>query len=179
MLFMTYTNHLLKRCNPKINKILKSAQTFSMIFLAASHSSNDAQKSMGIVTLILVTAGIETQFYVPFWVKIISSFAIALGLYLGGWKIVKTVGRGIFKVKPMHSFVSQVSAASVIYASGLLGAPVSTSQIVSSSIMGVGAGERVNAVRWKVVKKIFMSWITTIPAAALISAVIYGIISLF
>ncbi|MDK2840354.1 MAG: inorganic phosphate transporter, PiT family [Thermosipho sp. (in: thermotogales)] len=150
-----------------------------MIFLAASHSTNDAQKSMGIVTLILMIGGAQAEFYIPFWVKVISALAMAFGLSLGGWKIVKTVGRGIFKVRPIHSFASQTSAASVIYVSGLLGSPVSTSQIVSSSIMGVGAGERVNAVRWHIVKSIFISWVTTIPAVALISAVTYGIILLF
>lgn len=179
MLLMLLTSCLCKRCNYKINKFFKSCQTISMIFLATSHSTNDAQKSMGIVTLVLIISGTQNQFYVPFWVKLMSAFFIALGLYLGGWKIVKTVGRGIFKMKPIHSFVSQVSAAAIIFLSGILGSPVSTSQIVSSSIMGVGSGERMSGVKWSVVKNIIISWITTIPAAALFSVFIYFIITQF
>lgn len=179
MIFMLITKYLCKRCNSGINKFFKSCQAISMIFLAASHSTNDAQKSMGIVTLVLMISGVQQQFHVPLWVKLISSFLISLGLLLGGWKIVKTVGRGIFKLKPVHSFVSQVSAASIICVSGALGAPVSTSQIVSSSIMGVGAGERFNGVKWGVVRNILLSWITTIPAAALISTFVYYVAILF
>jgi PiT family inorganic phosphate transporter len=176
---MVLTNYLCRKCSPRINNFFKGSQIFSMVFLAASHSTNDAQKSMGIVTLILMISGMQEQFFVPFWVKLISACLMALGLYLGGWKIVKTVGRGIFNLKPVHSFVSQTSAASIIYISGLLGSPVSTSQIVSSSIIGIGAGERVNAVRWNVAKNIVMSWVTTIPAAALISTLTYFIVILF
>lgn len=170
---MVFTNYLCRNTSPKVNSFFKSSQLFSMAFLAASHSTNDAQKSMGVVALILVVSGTQTTFYVPLWVKILSAALMALGLSVSGWKIVKTVGRGIFHLKPVHSFVSQVSAAAVIFVSGLLGSPVSTSQIVSSSIMGVGAGERVNAVRWDVVKRIVASWITTIPAAASIAAIVY------
>lgn len=178
-LFLTLVTRLCRKCSPKVNEVLKVSQIFSMIFLAASHSTNDAQKSMGMITLILMVGGVQNQFYVPFWVKLVSALAMALGLSLGGWRIVKTVGNGIFKVRPIHSFASQVSAASVICVSGLLGSPVSTSQIVSSSIMGVGAGDRVNAVRWNIVKNIFVSWITTIPATALISVMTYFIITIF
>lgn len=176
-ILMILTRNMLMHSKPGVNKFIKASQTFSMILLAASHSANDSQKSMGIITLILIISGVQQEFYVPFWVKIISSSLIALGLYLGGWKIVKTVGRDIFRLKPIHSLVSQVSAASVIFTSGLLGSPVSTSQIVSSSIMGVGTAEQYRAVRWHVAKRIFVSWLTTIPAAASISAFIYFIIS--
>jgi inorganic phosphate transporter, PiT family len=175
-ILMISTKYMLRYSKPGINKFIKAAQTFSMVFLAASHGTNDSQKSMGIVTLILIISGVQQEFFVPFWVKIISSSLISLGLYLGGWKIVKTVGRDIFRLKPIHSLVSQISAASIIFTSGLLGSPVSTSQIVSSSIMGVGTAEQYKAVRWQVAKKIFISWITTIPAAASISAFIYFII---
>jgi Phosphate/sulphate permeases len=175
-IFMIYTNYLCRKSSPKVNKLFKISQIFSMGFLAASHSTNDAQKSMGIVTLILMISGCQTHFYVPFWVKLVSSSLMALGLSIGGWKIVRTVGRGIFHLKPIHSFVSQASSASVIFVSGLLGSPVSTSQIVSSSIMGVGAGERANAVRWNIVKNILISWVTTIPAAAVIASFTYFIV---
>jgi inorganic phosphate transporter, PiT family len=177
-IMMIFTKYLLRHSKPSINKLIKGSQTISMILLAASHSTNDSQKSMGIVTLILMISGVQQEFFVPFWVKIISSALISLGLYLGGWKIVKTVGRDIFKLKPVHSLVSQVSAASIIFISGLLGSPVSTSQIVSSSIMGVGSAEKYKAVRWQVAKRIFMSWFTTIPAAAGISALFYYIFTI-
>lgn len=177
-IMMFFTKHMLRHSKPSINKFIKGSQTISMILLAASHSTNDAQKSMGIVTLILMISGVQQEFFVPFWVKIISSGLISLGLYLGGWKIVKTVGRDIFRLKPIHSLVSQVSAATIIFTSGLLGSPVSTSQIVSSSIMGVGSAEKYKAVRWQVAKKIFMSWFTTIPAAAGISALFYYIVTI-
>jgi inorganic phosphate transporter, PiT family len=177
-ILMLLTRMMLRHCKPGINKYIKASQLISMILLAASHSTNDSQKSMGIVTLILIISGVQDQFFVPFWVKLLSSSLISLGLYLGGWKIVKTVGRDIFRLKPMHSLVSQVSAAGVIFTSGLMGSPVSTSQIVSSSIMGVGSAEKYSAVRWHVAKRIFISWLTTIPAAASISALFYFIVTL-
>lgn len=179
MVLMLCMRYLLRYCSPGVNNVLKSMQTFNLVFLAANHSSNDAQKSMGIVTLILMIAGVQTQFYIPFWVKVLSSLALSLGLTLGGWKIVKTVGRGIFRVKPVHSFTSQLSAASIIFISGLLGSPVSTGQIISSSIVGVGASERITSVRWQVVKSIVLSWVTTIPSAAVIAIAVYYTVNLF
>jgi inorganic phosphate transporter, PiT family len=163
---------MVERCNRSVNRLFIFIQIFSMIFLASSHSSNDAQKSMGIIAIILVTAGIYENFTIPIWVILACAVAIAMGLSLGGWTIVKTVGTKIFKMKPIHSFSSQISAAVVIMASSLLGSPVSTSQIVSASIMGTGAGERVNAVNWGTVIGIVRSWVITIPCAAMIAAVI-------
>jgi PiT family inorganic phosphate transporter len=169
---------LVKRCNRRINGFFKFIQLFSMIFLASSHSSNDAQKSMGIIAIILMTAGASTQFTIPIWTMAACAVAISLGLSLGGWSIVKTVGTKIYKLKPIHSFSSQLSAAAVIMTAGFLGSPVSTSQIVSSSIMGTGAGERANAVNWGTVQDIVVSWFITIPSAALISGVITLLIKL-
>jgi PiT family inorganic phosphate transporter len=163
---------IVDRCNRNINKIIIYVQVFSMIFLASSHSSNDAQKSMGIIAIVLVTAGIYQQFTIPLWAVIGCALSISIGLSLGGWTIVKTVGVKIFKIKPIHSFNSQLSAACVIMTAGILGSPVSTSQIVSASIIGTGAGERMNAVNWGTVIEIVRSWVITIPCAAIISAAI-------
>lgn len=171
-LFIKIINKTVDRCNRSINIFFKTIQAFSMIFLASSHSSNDAQKSMGVVAIILVVSGVYREFTVPVWAIIMSSVAISSGLSLGGWTIVKTVGTKIFRIKPIHSFNSQLSAALVIMAASLLGSPVSTSQIVSSSIMGTGTGERLNAVNWGIVKGIIVSWIITIPCTAAIAAII-------
>lgn len=178
-IMMRLMKYLCKNCNNQINVVFKKLQLVGMVFLAASHSMNDSQNTMGVVTLALVITGVQSEFYVPFWVKIISSLLLAIGLTMSGWKIVKTVGRGIFKMKPAHSFVSQVSAASVICTSAALGSPVSASQIISSSIMGIGASEKMSAVRWNTAKNIILSWITTIPAAASISMFLYYIVHLF
>jgi PiT family inorganic phosphate transporter len=156
--------------NPKFNEILKKSQLGSMFFLAVSHSTNDAQKSMGIITLLLVIVGEQSNFDVPLQVKIGSSFFLAFGMLCGGWKIVRTVGKKIYKLQPIHSLASQISSASVIFLSGMIGSPVSTSQIVSSSIVGIGSSERMSAVKWDVAKKIVVSWFITIPFAAAISA---------
>ncbi len=127
---------------------------------------------MGIIAIILVTAGAYPEFTVPVWAMAACACAISLGLSLGGWSIVRTVGTKICRLKPIHSFNSQLSAAVVITAASLLGSPVSTSQIVGSSIMGTGAGERPSSVHWKTVKGIVTSWVITIPCAAALSALI-------
>lgn len=168
-IILTFFKKVSSRFTPEVNKFYKSFQVFSMFFLAVSHGTNDAQKSMGVVTLLLVIIGNQDAFIVPMWVKLGSAFFISFGMLCGGWKIVRTVGKKIYKMQPMHSLASQVSSASVIFFSGLVGSPVSTSQIVSSSIAGVGANERLSAVKWNVVKKIIISWFITVPSAAVFS----------
>jgi PiT family inorganic phosphate transporter len=143
-----------------------------MTFLAFNHSFNDSQKSVGIIMLLMgVELGYTGTF--PVWVLAGAAAALSLGIAFGGFKIIKTVGTGIYKVKPMHSFASQLTAGSVIFVSSLIGAPVSASQIVSSSIMGVGSAERVSAVRWGTVKKIMFSWFFTLPVVALLGALFF------
>ncbi|MBL6966075.1 MAG: inorganic phosphate transporter, partial [Anaerolineales bacterium] len=140
------------------------------IALALSHGTNDAQKTMGIITLGLVTAGILPTFHVPFWVVAVSAGAIALGTALGGWKLIKTLGSKFYKIRPVHGFSAQLTSAFVILGASLVGGPVSTTQVVSSSIMGVGSAERLSKVRWGVAKEIIVAWIVTIPATALMAA---------
>lgn len=163
---------------PRINGFFKRAQVLTGIALALSHGANDAQKTMGVITLALVTCGFLPSFEVPVWVIALSASAIALGTALGGWRLIKTLGAKFYKIRPVHGFATQVSAASVILGAALLGGPVSTTQVVSSAIMGVGSAERLSKVRWGVASSIATAWLLTIPASAAMAALFYlGLVS--
>ena len=164
---------------PRINGFFKKGQIFTGLSLALSHGANDAQKTMGIITLALVIGGVIDTFVVPQWVIFACASMIALGTSLGGWKLIRTLGGKIFKIRPVDGFSSQLASSIVILGASLVGGPVSTTQVVSSSIMGVGAGERVNKVRWGVAREIAAAWLFTIPATALIAAGVYWIIIQF
>ena len=125
---------------------------------------------MGIITLALVTGGYLQEFSVPMWVIVLCAAMIALGTAMGGWKLIRTLGGKFYKIKPVDGFASQLAGAAVIIGASLVGGPVSTTQVVSSSIMGVGAAERVNKVRWSVAQEIVMAWVLTIPATILLGA---------
>ena len=170
---------LARGATPKINVFFKRSQIVSAVALALSHGTNDAQKTMGVITLGLVIAGVIPEFEVPLWVITISAGAIALGTALGGWKLIKTLGSKFYKIRPVHGFSSQLTSAIVILGASLVGGPVSTTQVVSSSIMGVGSADRVKMVRWGVAKEIMVAWIVTIPATALVAAGIYWLIEKF
>jgi len=157
---------------PAINWYFKSAQLFTTIALALSHGANDAQKTMGIITLALVTGGELAQFQVPIWVIVLSGVVMALGTASGGWRLIRTLGGKFFKIRPMHGFASQTASAAVILGAALVGGPVSTTQVVSSVIMGVGSAERISKVRWNVAGDIVVAWVLTIPATALLAAAI-------
>jgi PiT family inorganic phosphate transporter len=163
--------------SPKVNWFFKRAQIFTAVALALSHGTNDAQKTMGIITLALVTSGYLPSFAVPVWVIILCAGMIAFGSAIGGWRLIRTLGGKFFKVRPIHGFGSQLASAVVILGASLVGGPVSTTQVVSSSIMGVGAGERLNKVRWGTAGEIAVAWLLTIPATALVAAGIYQILS--
>ena len=162
---------------PKVNTVFKRSQLFTSISLALSHGTNDAQKTMGIITLTLVTAGVLQEFVVPDWVIFACASMIALGTAVGGWRLIRTLGGKIFRIKPIDGFSSQLASSVVILGASLIGGPVSTTQVVSSSIMGVGAAERKNKVRWSVGKDIAIAWVLTIPATALLAALLYWILS--
>lgn len=164
---------------PKVNYLFKKGQFFTAIALALSHGTNDAQKSMGIITMGLVTSGYIKEFVVPLWVIVACAGMIALGTSLGGWRLIKTLGSKFYKMRPMDSFSIQLSSAIVILGASLIGGPVSTTQVVSTAILGVGSAERVNKVRWGVAGEIVIAWLLTIPATALIGAGIYWVISNF
>lgn len=162
----------------RVNAFFKYAQWVNMVFLAFNHSFNDSQKSIGIIMILIgiYTGGAAGA--MPIWAIACAALALSCGIAFGGFKIIKTVGTGIYKVRPIHSFASQLTAGAVILTSSLLGAPVSASQIVSSSIMGVGTAERYKAVKWNVAGKILLSWVITIPIAGAIGAALYFLFSL-
>jgi len=168
----------LKNASPKADYFFKLGQIPTAIAMALSHGANDAQKTMGVITLGLVTSGYQKEFSVPTWVILISATAICFGTFGGGWRLIKTLGVKFYKIKPIHSFASQFASAIVIITASILGGPVSTTQVVSMSIMGAGAGERISKVRWTVLKNIFLSWVLTIPVTALLSIPIYLLIRL-
>lgn len=175
-IIMNVVLRLFQNATPRINVIFKRMQILTSIGLALSHGTNDSQKTMGIITLGLVASGYQETFHVPLWVIGSSAGAIALGAALGGWRLIHTLGGRIYKVRPVHAFTSQTASAGVILVAALLGGPVSTTQVVSSAIMGAGAAERVTKVRWMVAREMIFTWIVTIPTTAMGSALIFLII---
>ncbi len=163
----------------KINLFFKRIQVLTGVGLALSHGANDAQKTMGIITLGLVTSGFISSFQVPVWVITISALTIAIGTVSGGWRLIKTLGAGFFRIRPVHGFCAQVTSASVILGAALFGGPVSTTQVVSSAIMGVGAAERINKVRWNLAMNILAAWLITIPFSGILAAGVFLILRMF
>ena len=168
---------LVRGASPRINNFFKRSQLVTAVVLAFSHGTNDAQKTMGIISLGLVISGILPSFQVPTWVVFVSAAAIALGTSLGGWRLIRTLGGKFYKIRPLHSFSTQLTSGIVILGASFFGVPVSTSQVVSSAIIGVGSSERWGKVRWSVAGDIVTSWLITIPASGLISAGVYWLLS--
>jgi len=175
-LFLKITFRLTQDATPKINYFFNRMQIPASIALALSHGANDAQKSMGLIALSLVILGLSPSFHVPWWAVASCASAIALGTASGGWKIIKTMGSKIYRLRSVHAFCAQTSSAAVILGAALVGGPVSTTHVVSSSIMGVGAGQRISAVRWGVAKNIIMAWFITIPASAVMAGLAFYLI---
>ena len=167
------------KASPRINGFFKHSQIVTGIALALAHGANDAQKTMGIITLALLTAGYLKVFAVPLWVVAICALMIALGTSIGGWRLIRTLGGKFYKIRPINGFTSQLASSIVILGASLIGGPVSTTQVVSSSIMGVGAAERANKVRWGVAEEIAAAWLLTIPLTAFLAAGIYWLLRLF
>lgn len=158
-----------------LNRVFRKAQLFSSGFLAFSHGSNDAQKTMGIITLSLMTAGIiqHKTFEIPIWVICACAGTLALGTMTGGWKIIRTMSSKVIKMKPIHGFSVETASAGIILTASHFGFPVSTTHIISTAIMGVGSMVKVSAVKWGIVKKIVVAWVCTIPICMLLSGTIY------
>jgi len=156
-----------------VNNVFRRLQLLSAAAYSLGHGTNDAQKTMGIITGLLVTTGILKEFHVPFWVILMSHFAIAMGTLFGGWRIVKTMGQKITKLKPSMGFCAETSGAITLLLTAFFGIAVSTTHTISGAIMGVGATKRASAVRWGVAGNIVIAWILTIPASALVGAVAY------
>lgn len=160
----------LRRARREIERPIRRAEWGTAAALAFSHGANDAQKTMGVITLLLVAEGELDRFVVPLWVKLAAGLALTLGTSFGGWRIARTIGRGIYRLHPLEGLVSQSGSAAVILGAAAIGAPVSTSQVVASSVVGVGAEQRWRHVRWAVVREMGLAWVVTIPVSALLAA---------
>lgn len=178
-MLMLFLIRLLYRANPQVvNKKFRKLQLLSSGLMALSHGSNDAQKTMGIITLALLAGGVlhkspTGDFEIPIYVIIICALTMAAGTMNGGWKIIKTMGHKIIKLKPIHGFAAETSAAGLILTASHFGIPLSTTHVISTAIMGVGSTLHAHAVKWRVVGNIVTAWVLTIPACMILSAVIY------
>ena len=149
-------------------------QVLSAGYMAFSHGSNDAQKTMGIVTLALFSAGVIPTVDVPAWVIVMAASAISLGTAVGGWRIMRTMGRRVVELEPIHGFAAETTAATVLLATAHFGMPVSTTHVISSAIMGVGSSKGPRGVRWGVARTILIAWVVTLPATAIAGALVWG-----
>jgi PiT family inorganic phosphate transporter len=161
-----------RRAPGTVNRVFRRLQLVSAGFVALTHGTNDAQKTMGVITLALVASGHVSaeHFYVPTWVIVASAVAMAAGTYAGGWRIIRTLGQRVTKLGPPQGFAAETATASILWATAHFGFPVSTTHTVSSSILGAGASTRFSAVRWGIAGNIVLAWLVTIPAAALVGA---------
>ena len=176
-LVMIVLLNVFRRADPhRINERFRRLQLISAAYMAFSHGSNDAQKTMGIMTAALVAAGILPVFKVPIWVMVLAAGAISLGTAAGGWRIIRTMGQRVVKLDPVHGFAAETAAATVIVVASHLGMPVSTTHVVSGAIMGSGASDRFSAVRWGIAGSIVWAWVLTIPASAAVAAVAWAIL---
>ncbi len=174
LLFIALIFNIFRRANPqRLNGTFRRLQVGSAAFMAFSHGSNDAQKTMGIMTLALFTAGVIDEFVVPTWVILVAASAISLGTAAGGWRIIKTMGQKVVKLDPVHGFAAETTAATVIFGASHFGMPVSTTHVISSAIMGVGSADRIKSVRWGIARQIVTAWMLTIPASGATAALAY------
>jgi PiT family inorganic phosphate transporter len=155
------------------NRAFRVGQLFSSTWFAFTHGANDAQKTMGVIALALFLNGSIDEFYIPTWVKFAAGIAIATGTYVGGWRIVRTLGQRVFNMDPASGFAAQTAAGTTLYVASIAGFPVSTTQCISGAIMGAGATKRFSAVRWGVAGNIVVAWILTIPATAIVAGALY------
>lgn len=180
-IFFTLIMWIFRKMNPsKINKYFKKLQLVSASFYAITHGANDAQKTMGLIAILLFSSGfLGNEFFIPKWVIYTSYTVIALGTYVGGWRVIKTMGIKLTKLRPVHGFCAETAGGLVLAFTSVMGIPVSTTHVIAGSIAGVGITRRFSAVRWNLARKIVYAWILTIPAAAIVSGISYYLISLF
>ena len=157
-------------------RAFRRLQVVSAGYMAFSHGSNDAQKTMGIITLSLFAAGAIPTVDVPFWVIVVSATALSLGTAVGGWRIMRTMGQRVAELEPVHGFAAETTAATILLGTAHLGMPVSTTHVISSAIMGVGSARGPKGVRWGVARRILLAWVITIPAAAIVAAAAWFIL---
>ena len=175
--FMRLVTFLTRGATPKINEVFKRIQLVNVVALALSHGTNDGQKSMGLIVMAIIAATHPVGFVVPIWVTFFCALALTLGVRAGGWRIIRTIGSGIYRLRPVHAFAAQTMSAGTILGAALVGAPVSATQVVSTSIIGVGSADRANAVHWNVAGRIISAWLFTIPASAFVAMVLQFIVS--
>jgi inorganic phosphate transporter, PiT family len=176
--FMTVLLLAVRRMRPApLNRTFRSLQVLTAALVSYSHGANDAQKTMAAITLALVATGHLSNFKVPVWVVLLSATAIAFGTYAGGWRIIRTLGWRIYKLEPATGMSAQLAGAAVIQLATQFGLPVSTTHVVTGSVMGAGAAQRMSALRWGVGANIVVAWIVTIPAAGLTAWVAYAILN--
>lgn len=176
-IFMMIVMRLFRDSNPgPLNKSFRKLQVASAAFMAFSHGTADAQKSMGVITMALLSYGLIPSFEVPTWVKVSCAVAMGLGTAAGGWRIIKTIGKDFVKLQPVHGFCVETAAAGVILGASSIGMPVSTTHVITSTILGVGVSKRLTAVNWNVAKRIVWAWVLTIPAAALVAFMTYQVL---
>lgn len=179
VLFMLVISLLFFRvARPVVNRFFHKAQIASAGVMALSHGLNDAQKTMGIITLALLIFGKIDSISVPLWVKLVCALAMAAGTAIGGWKIVKTMGHKIFKLEPVYGFAAETSAGLVIAGASLIGAPISTTHTITACIFGVGSTKRLSAVRWGIAGNLIIAWVLTLPASACVGALSFFLLSL-
>lgn len=162
-----------------LSKSFRKLQIVSAAFMAFSHGTADAQKSMGVITMALVSYGSLTTFAVPTWVKIACAVAMAFGTAAGGWRIIKTVGRDFVKLQPVHGFCVETASAGVILGASAMGMPTSTTHVITSAILGVGLSKRMSAVNWGIASRIVVAWVLTIPASGAVAFVTYMVLNPF
>jgi PiT family inorganic phosphate transporter len=164
---------LFQRVSPSVvNRVFGPGQILSAAAMAFSHGTNDAQKAMGIMTMALVAGGYLSSFAVPVWVIVAAATAMALGTALGGWRVIRTLGMGMYHLKPVNGFAAETAATAVLLGAASIGAPVSTTHTITSTILGVGATRRLSAVRWGVAGKIVLAWVFTLPCTAVLAALL-------
>jgi inorganic phosphate transporter, PiT family len=162
-----------RRASREIAGPVRRSQWATSAALAISHGANDAQKTMGVMTLLLLADGRIDQFTVPTWVKLVSAASLTVGTALGGWRIIRTIGRGIYRIRSLDGLANQTASAGTIFGAAMLGAPVSTTHVVASSVVGVGAGRSWIRVRWAVVREMLLAWVFTLPASAMMGAALF------
>jgi PiT family inorganic phosphate transporter len=176
-LLMKATLFIFQGATPRVNLTFKRLQIVTAISLALSHGSNDSQKTMAILAMSLMISGQTHVFAVPLWVIAASAAMMGLGSLFGGWRLIRTLGGRIYKIRPVHAFTSQAASAAIVLGAALLGGPVSASQVVGTAIMGAGAAERVNKVRWQVARDMIVTWVVTIPASAFLAGILYWLVT--
>ncbi len=160
----------LRHATPRVNVLFRRGQVLTSFLLAIGHGSNDAQKSMGLLTLGLLLGGYLPEFRVPLWVQTACAAAMAIGASVGAWRLIRTIGGRVFRIRPVHGFSAQASGAAVVGLAAYLGGPVSTTHVLNAAILGTGAAERLSKVRWQVAQEMLRAWLLTIPVSGLLAA---------